>query len=332
MLDLSRREAFVSAAVVALAAGVPSWALAQAPAGGGGAAWDLRDIYPTDAAWEAERQAILAKIPSLLQYQGKLGRSAAGLKAALQAQSDLNKRASRLYTYASLKADEDCPHRRQPGAQATGAGRVHGAGRSDRLGQSGAGRDRRRQGQPVHRRRSRAQEVRVRPARRPSPGRPHPVARRREVAGLGRNAACRTAGHSRPADLLRHSAADGEAQRRARNPARRPGLYDRPLGAQPRRPQDGLRQVLGELQGVRKLARRIACDPGQGRHVPGQGAALRQRAAGGARRQQFARSGVSLADRRNQPRACRCCIAISRCASGCSGCPTWAIGTFIRRW
>ena len=133
MLDLSRREAFLSAAVVALAAGVPSWALAQAPASGG-AAWDLRDIYPTDAAWEAERQAILAKIPSLLQYQGKLGRSAAGLKAALQAQSDLNKRASRLYTYASLKADEDCPHWRQPGAQAKGAGRVHGAGRSDRLG------------------------------------------------------------------------------------------------------------------------------------------------------------------------------------------------------
>lgn len=106
MLELSRREAFVSAAVVALAAGVPSWALAQATAGGG-AAWDLRDIYPTDVAWEAERKAIQAKIPSLLQYKGKLGQSAAGLKAALQAQSDLNQRASRLYTYASLKADED---------------------------------------------------------------------------------------------------------------------------------------------------------------------------------------------------------------------------------
>jgi oligoendopeptidase F len=106
MLNLSRREAFLSAAVVAIAAGVPSWALAQATAGGG-AAWDLRDIYPTDAAWEADRQAILAQIPSLLQYKGKLGQSAAELRAALQAQSDLNKRASRLYTYASLKADED---------------------------------------------------------------------------------------------------------------------------------------------------------------------------------------------------------------------------------
>ncbi|MEO8548294.1 MAG: M3 family oligoendopeptidase, partial [Sphingomicrobium sp.] len=106
MLDLSRREAFVSAAVLALAAGVPSWALAQASSAGG-AVWDLRDIYPTDAAWEAERKAIQAQIPSLLRYKGKLGQSAAELKAALQAQSDLNKRASRLYTYASLKADED---------------------------------------------------------------------------------------------------------------------------------------------------------------------------------------------------------------------------------
>ena len=92
MLDLSRREAFVSAAVVAIAAGVPSWALAQAPAGSG-AAWDLRDIYPTDAAWEADRKAIQAQIPSLLQYKGKLGQGAAELKAALQAQSDLSKRA-----------------------------------------------------------------------------------------------------------------------------------------------------------------------------------------------------------------------------------------------
>ena len=106
MFDLSRREAFVSAAGVALAAGVPSWALAQV-AGSSAAGWDLREIYPTDAAWEADRQAIVAQIPSLLQYRGKLGRSAAELRAALQAQSDLGRRASKLYTYAALKADED---------------------------------------------------------------------------------------------------------------------------------------------------------------------------------------------------------------------------------
>ena len=89
MLDLSRREAFVSAGAVALAAGVPTWALAQASSDSAAAAWDLREIYPTDAAWEADRKSIQAQLPSLLQYKGKLGRSAAEMRAALQAQSDL---------------------------------------------------------------------------------------------------------------------------------------------------------------------------------------------------------------------------------------------------
>ena len=71
------------------------------------AAWDLSDLYPSDAAWEAERQALLTAIPRLKTQKGTLGRSAAAMRAAFEAQSDVNKRASRLYTYASLKADED---------------------------------------------------------------------------------------------------------------------------------------------------------------------------------------------------------------------------------
>jgi len=107
MFELSRREALASAAAVTLASSVaPATALAQAGSAPG-AAWDLREIYPTDAAWEAERQAILKDIPALTAQKGTLGQSAARLLAALQAQSDLSKRASRLYTYASLKADED---------------------------------------------------------------------------------------------------------------------------------------------------------------------------------------------------------------------------------
>ena len=109
MLDVSRREVIVSsAALAALLQGGASAALAQAAAGApAGAAWDLRDLYPTDAAWEAERQSILKDIPGLKSFQGKHGESAATLKAALQAQSDIGRRTSRLYTYASLKADED---------------------------------------------------------------------------------------------------------------------------------------------------------------------------------------------------------------------------------
>jgi oligoendopeptidase F len=107
MLDLSRREILVgTAATTVLSSAIPTALFAEAAATSATAAWDLRDIFPTDAAWEAERQSIMGAIPALKAYQGKLG-DGASLKAALQAGSDLNRRASRLYTYASLKADED---------------------------------------------------------------------------------------------------------------------------------------------------------------------------------------------------------------------------------
>ncbi|MFL6752332.1 MAG: M3 family oligoendopeptidase [Sphingomicrobium sp.] len=111
MLDLSRRELLVSGAVATVvSAATPSGVLAQAAVPGGGstaAAWDLSELYPSDAAWEAERQALLKAIPRLKAQKGTLGRSAAAMRAALEAQSDVNKRTSRLFTYASLKADED---------------------------------------------------------------------------------------------------------------------------------------------------------------------------------------------------------------------------------
>ena len=109
MIEVSRREAvFSTAAAVALSGSVSANALAQASAPAGGAAqWDLTDIYPTDAAWETERQALLRAIPTLQAYKGKLGISAAAMRDALVAASDINKRTSRLYAYASLKADED---------------------------------------------------------------------------------------------------------------------------------------------------------------------------------------------------------------------------------
>ncbi len=105
MLDVSRRELIVSASAASLAAGVPAMAMAQTAAAA--AAWDLSELYPSDAAWEAERQALLKTIPGLKAQKGTLRRSAAAMRSALVAQSDIGKRASRLYTYASLKADED---------------------------------------------------------------------------------------------------------------------------------------------------------------------------------------------------------------------------------
>src|SRR5690349_13981786 len=105
MLHVSRRELFASATAAAALAGVPAVVFAQTASSA--AAWDLTDLYPSDAAWETERQALLKLIPRLSAQKGTLGRSAASMREALVAQSDINKRTSRLYTYASLKADED---------------------------------------------------------------------------------------------------------------------------------------------------------------------------------------------------------------------------------
>jgi len=103
MSDLSRREALAATAVAGLVAAMP--ALAQEA--GGGAQWDLTDLYPTDAAWEDARKKLLADIPGLARYKGKLGDGADTLAAYLVAQSDTGRAVMRLYTYASLKADAD---------------------------------------------------------------------------------------------------------------------------------------------------------------------------------------------------------------------------------
>ena len=86
---------------------VETSAFAQAGVDGAGAQWDLRDLYPSDAAWDGARKAILAELPGLSKYKGRLGSSAATLDAALSARSDLQRRVARVVTYASLSGDAD---------------------------------------------------------------------------------------------------------------------------------------------------------------------------------------------------------------------------------
>ena len=76
--------------------------------------WNLADIYPSEAAWRAEKAKITAELPAVRQFQGKLGSSAATLADALETSSRLDKELSRLYVYASMLADQDT---RQSGPQ-----------------------------------------------------------------------------------------------------------------------------------------------------------------------------------------------------------------------
>ena len=69
--------------------------------------WNLADIYPSDAAWRAEKQRITAEMPKIRTFQGKLASSPAVLADALDLTFGLSKELARLYVYASMLADQD---------------------------------------------------------------------------------------------------------------------------------------------------------------------------------------------------------------------------------
>lgn len=71
------------------------------------AVWNLTTLYADDAAWDASRQKVLARLPELKALQGTLGTSAASLLHAMQTISDVQRELNRLDVYASLKADAD---------------------------------------------------------------------------------------------------------------------------------------------------------------------------------------------------------------------------------
>jgi oligoendopeptidase F len=69
--------------------------------------WNLADVYPSTAAWRAQKQRIEQELPKLREFQGALGSSAKTLADALEFMSHLDKELSRLYVYASMLSDED---------------------------------------------------------------------------------------------------------------------------------------------------------------------------------------------------------------------------------
>lgn len=106
MVKASRREVLAASAIATLA-GLAPGVLFAADAPGTAAAWNLADLYADQTAWDIARKAALADVGKLNALKGTLGQSAAAMRAALQAIYDLQRTVSRIYTYASLKADED---------------------------------------------------------------------------------------------------------------------------------------------------------------------------------------------------------------------------------
>jgi oligoendopeptidase F len=69
--------------------------------------WKLQDLYPSDEAWEAEKENQKARIPEVARFKGRLSKSPAELQQCLDLVTDLQKEMSRLYSYASMKSDLD---------------------------------------------------------------------------------------------------------------------------------------------------------------------------------------------------------------------------------
>lgn len=69
--------------------------------------WNLKDLYPSDAAWSQGKDALQKRLPEMAPYKGHLGDSAAMLYNALSAMAGMDKDLSRLMSYASQLADQD---------------------------------------------------------------------------------------------------------------------------------------------------------------------------------------------------------------------------------
>lgn len=68
--------------------------------------WKLEDLYPSDEAWEQARNELAGRLDEILRYEGKLSEPG-GLLACLRLNSDISKTFGRLYSYASMKSDQD---------------------------------------------------------------------------------------------------------------------------------------------------------------------------------------------------------------------------------
>lgn len=69
--------------------------------------WNLADLFPSVAAWDAERQALQAELPNLEAHRGSFGQGPAAVATALALADRIEERLERLFAYAALERDLD---------------------------------------------------------------------------------------------------------------------------------------------------------------------------------------------------------------------------------
>ncbi len=69
--------------------------------------WDLKDVYPSDEAWEEAKLKLIANLTRIADFRGKLSESPEQLLNCLELFNLLRKEYVRLSCYASMKSDLD---------------------------------------------------------------------------------------------------------------------------------------------------------------------------------------------------------------------------------
>lgn len=69
--------------------------------------WNLEAIFANEQEWETEFQNVKNLLPKITEFQGKLGESSETLYEALELQNEISMKLSKVYTYASMRNDED---------------------------------------------------------------------------------------------------------------------------------------------------------------------------------------------------------------------------------
>src|SRR2546423_10594922 len=69
--------------------------------------WNLADLYPDEAAYNADAAKLEAQLKQFANCRGKLGSSAKRFRECLDLQYDMGKRLGRLYVYSGEREAED---------------------------------------------------------------------------------------------------------------------------------------------------------------------------------------------------------------------------------
>ncbi len=69
--------------------------------------WAIEDLYASDELWQKEYDKVKEMIPGIVEFRGRLGKSAEILLSFLQQQDELDKLMERIYVYANQKYHED---------------------------------------------------------------------------------------------------------------------------------------------------------------------------------------------------------------------------------